>query len=383
MTPDETGASGAIPTFDQAEPFSMCAPGDTIGILGGGQLGRMLALAAARLGLRTLIYDPASQAPAFETATGHVTGSYDDHARLADFAERCAVITFEFENVPAQTASFLAERTPVRPGPHALAVAQDRLAEKRLARQIGALTADFASVENASDLDRAIELTGLPAVLKTNRLGYDGKGQAKITQVSDAPAALAAMAGQPAILESFVPFRCEVSVVAARALDGSFAAFDVTENDHRHHILHRSLSPARIAAATAEEALSITRRIAAALDYVGVLGVEFFVVDSGSGERLVVNEIAPRVHNSGHWTMDGALTCQFEQHMRAVAGWPLGATRRLAPQVEMVNLIGDEVAGWARIVAEPEARLHLYGKDEARPGRKMGHVNRLIGIEPH
>jgi 5-(carboxyamino)imidazole ribonucleotide synthase len=350
-------------------------PGDGIGILGGGQLGRMLALAAARLGLRCHVLAPEAASPAFEVSAAHTVSTYDDEAALRHFAGSVAAVTYEFENVPVEAVAFLETLVPVRPGAKALGVAQDRLAEKRLARSLGAMTAAFAEVGSRAELDAAISVVGTPAVLKTVRFGYDGKGQAKIMQPAEADAAYAAIRGQPAILESFVAFSSEVSVVAARGIDGAFAAFDVTENEHRNHILHRSVAPAALGEAAQREAVAIARRIAEELDYVGVLGVEFFA----TGDSLHVNEIAPRVHNSGHWTMDGAVTSQFEQHMRAVAGWPLGGTMRLAPRVEMLNLIGSDVDDWRGILADPEARLHLYGKHEARPGRKMGHVNRLLG----
>jgi 5-(carboxyamino)imidazole ribonucleotide synthase len=356
-------------------------PGATIGILGGGQLGRMLALSAAQLGLRCHIYAPEADSPAFDVAARHTCAVYDDEAALMAFADAVDVVTYEFENVPVATVRILEARVPVRPGSRALGVAQDRLAEKQLAQSLGAATAAFASVNSEAELVAALATTGLPAVLKTTRFGYDGKGQAKLMAMDGMQAAWQAMRGQPAILEAFVGFRCEVSVVAARGLDGAFSAFDVTQNEHRHHILHRSTAPAAIAPDCAREAVAITRRIAEALDYVGVLGVEFFVCAAGDGaETLLVNEIAPRVHNSGHWTMDGAITSQFEQHVRAVAGWPLGSPALLGAEAEMHNLIGDEAGTWASIVADPSARLHLYGKADARSGRKMGHVNRL---KPH
>jgi 5-(carboxyamino)imidazole ribonucleotide synthase len=341
-------------------------------------LGRMLALAAARLGLTCHVYAPEADSPAFAVSAARTVAAYEDEVALASFAADIQAATFEFENVPVETIRFLEGLVPVRPGARALAVAQDRLAEKRLARALGADTADFSAVDTEDDLVAALERIGCPAVLKTVRFGYDGKGQAKIVTLDDAAGAFAAMRGQAAILESFVRFSREVSVVAARGTDGAFKAFDVTENEHRHHILHRSIAPAGISADTAAQAVAIAGRIAEALDYVGVLGVEFFVSEGPAGESLAVNEIAPRVHNSGHWTMDGAATCQFEQHIRAVAGWPLGSTRRLAAQVEMINLIGEDAAGWASILHDPAARLHLYGKTQMRAGRKMGHVNRLL-----
>jgi 5-(carboxyamino)imidazole ribonucleotide synthase len=356
----------------------MLKPGDTIGILGGGQLGRMLALAAARLGLSCHIYCPEAESPAFDVSASHTIGRYDDERALAAFARGVQAITYEFENVPVATVRFLEALLPVRPGSKALEVAQDRLAEKRLARQLGARTADFAEIHALGDLEaEASGAIGMPSVLKTNRFGYDGKGQAKILSPDDLVPAFDVLGGQTGILESFVTFDREVSVVAARGEDGAFAAFDVTENEHRNHILHRSAVPARISRKAAGEAIAIARKIAEALDYIGVFAVEFFLTGGETGE-VIVNEIAPRVHNSGHWTMDGAFTCQFEQHIRAVAGWPLGDPARLGA-VEMINLIGSDAADWRSILGEGRAHLHLYGKSEMRPGRKMGHVNRILG----
>lgn len=349
--------------------------GGCVGILGGGQLGRMLTLAAARLGLSTHIYAPEADSPAFQVSAAATIAEYTDRAALARFAASVDAITYEFENVPVESVRFLEGIKHVRPGSKALEIAQDRLAEKRLARKLGAGTAEFSEINTRADLGAALDTVGCPAVLKTTRFGYDGKGQAKILRPEDADTAFAMLAGRQGILESFVPFDREVSVIATRGLDGSFAAFDVTENEHRNHILHRSSVPARVSPAIADEAVVIARRIGDALAYVGTFAVEFFVIDAKAA--IIVNEIAPRVHNSGHWTMDGAITCQFEQHIRAVAGWPLGGTDRLG-KAEMINLIGEDAANWAGILADPVARLHLYGKAEARPGRKMGHVNRLI-----
>jgi 5-(carboxyamino)imidazole ribonucleotide synthase len=352
-------------------PTSSLPPGSTIGILGGGQLGRMLALAAARLGLKCHVFAPEADSPAFQVAA-HTVGAYRDEAALEKFARAVDAVTYEFENVPVEAVIFLETQKPVRPGSKALRIAQDRLQEKRMARDLGARTANFAGVDSRAELDTGIDQIGLPAILKTCRFGYDGKGQAVIRSPSDADAAYAAMKDQPAILESFVPFEREASVVAARGIDGTFAAFDVVENEHRHHILHQSRVPARLALEVCKNAIEIGRKIGAALDYVGVFAVELFVV----GEQLYVNEIAPRVHNSGHWTLDACLVSQFEQHMRAVAGWPLGSTQRHS-DVVMTNLLGEEANDWRTLAAEPNAALHLYGKAEARPGRKMGHVNRL------
>jgi 5-(carboxyamino)imidazole ribonucleotide synthase len=358
----------------------MLKPGDTIGILGGGQLARMLALAAARLGLDCRIFAPEADSPAFAVAAGHRIAQYRDEAALAAFASECGAITYEFENVPVETVRFLEALKPVRPGSKALEVAQDRLAEKRLARRLGAKTAEFAEILSLDDLTRVLASEiPTPAVLKTTRFGYDGKGQAKIMEVAGAATGFRALRGQPGILESFVAFDREVSVIATRGADGAFAAFDVTENEHRNHILHRSVVPAKISPAASAEAIAIAEKIAAALDYVGTFAVEFFLIDGrdGGADSVIVNEIAPRVHNSGHWTMDGAFTCQFEQHIRAVAGWPLGDPARLG-SVEMINLIGFDAARWREILADGRAHLHLYGKADMREGRKMGHVNRIL-----
>jgi 5-(carboxyamino)imidazole ribonucleotide synthase len=359
------------------DPLHRCVPGSTIGILGGGQLGRMLSMAAAQLGLRTLVYDPQRHGPGFDVATEHMTGRYDDEERLAEFAARVSVVTYEFENVPAETASFLAARRPVRPGPRALAVSQDRLAEKAFFREHGCPVGPFAPVESPDDIRAAIADLGLPAVLKTRRLGYDGKGQAVLRQPDDVDAAWAAIGARSnttvsAILEAFVPFTTEISVLIARDLDGATAVYDVTENVHREGILRQSSVPAGVTLPVMEVAQGVARSIAGALDYVGVLGVEFFVV----GDRVLVNEIAPRVHNSGHWTVDACACSQFENHIRAVAGWPLGPATRHS-DATMTNLIGDDWLNWPEILAERGACLHLYGKGQARPGRKMGHVIRL------
>jgi 5-(carboxyamino)imidazole ribonucleotide synthase len=358
------------------------SPGSTIGILGGGQLGRMLALAAAQLGFKTHVYAPEADSPAFDVATKHTIAAYDDEKALSAFAQGISVATYEFENIPVPTVEFLTKLVPVRPGAKALACAQDRINEKTLARELGAMTADFASVNSYDELIKRIAQIGTPSVLKTCRFGYDGKGQAKILKPEDAKAAWAVMKDQPSILEGFVNFQSEVSVIAARGLDGEFRAFDVTENEHRNHILHRSVAPARIKPKAAEEAIAIARKFAERLDYVGVFAIEFFALDFSKQEVLYVNEMAPRVHNSGHWTQDGADTSQFEQHIRAVAGWPLGSTALKAAGAEMINLIGDDINDWQKIAAQSGACLHHYGKREARPGRKMGHVNRVLVNPP-
>ncbi len=347
-------------------------PGSVIGILGGGQLARMLALAAGQLGLKCHIFAPEADAPAFPVSAGHTIAGYSDEAALTRFADAVDVVTFEFENVPVESVRFLESRTAVRPGAKALEVAQDRLKEKSLARVLGAMTAEFAEVNSLADLEAAVKLIGVPAILKTTRLGYDGKGQAKINTVADSAHAWTMMKGAPSILESFVAFEREVSVIAARGVDGQIAAFELTENVHRNHILHTSTVPALVSPELAAEAVFIAQRFLETLDYVGVMGVEYFV----GRDVIYVNEIAPRVHNSGHWTQDACSISQFEQHIRAVAGWPLGATIRHS-DVVMTNLLGNEIHGWQQLAEEPGLALHHYGKAEARPGRKMGHVNRV------
>jgi 5-(carboxyamino)imidazole ribonucleotide synthase len=354
----------------------MLPPGSTIGILGGGQLGRMLALAAARLGFRCHIYCPDPDSPAFDVAAERTVAAYEDAAALEAFAASVDVVTYEFENVDVAAAERIAAIVPVRPGPRALAVSQDRLTEKLFLRELGIATAPFAAVGDPASLDAALVAIGRPAVLKTRRFGYDGKGQLRIGADTHPHDALAAIGDAPAILEGFVPFSREVSMVAARGLDGGLAAYDLAENVHRDGILRSSTVPAAIAPHAADEARRIAEQILLSLDYVGMLGVEFFVVAEGGTERLLVNEIAPRVHNSGHWTEDACAVSQFENHVRAIAGWPLGPARRRCDAV-MTNLIGRDAEGWRDLAAEPDARLHLYGKREARPGRKMGHVNRL------
>jgi 5-(carboxyamino)imidazole ribonucleotide synthase len=360
-----------------AEATRPLAPGATIGILGGGQLGRMIALAAADFGLRTIVYEPEISGPAAQVTNRHIAGAYGDEERLAAFAARADVITYEFENVPAEAVAFLSRLKPVRPGGRLLAVAQDRLVEKSFFAERGIATAPFARVDSLADLEEAVSKIGPRSVLKTRRFGYDGKGQARIEAGSDVEAAWRAIGETAAILEGFVSFGREVSVIAARGLDGAFAAFDLCENEHRDHILARTIVPAEVAGKTALEAIEIARRTAEALEVVGVFAVEMFVCDDGGAEKLLVNEIAPRVHNTGHWTIEGAETSQFAQHVRAICGWPLGSAMRLAPRVEMENLIGAQAGSWPELLAEKGAHLHLYGKDIAAAGRKMGHVTRL------
>jgi 5-(carboxyamino)imidazole ribonucleotide synthase len=346
-------------------------PGGTIGILGGGQLGRMLAMAAARLGLKTHIYSDEANAPAFQVSDAHTQARYDDEAALARFAEACAAITFEFENIPESAVALLATRKPVNPCAAALAPTQDRLKEKQLAASLGLTTAPFFNIESASDAKAFAQLGG-SGILKTRRFGYDGKGQAKVSSVEETERAFASFKGAPCILEGFVDFAFEASVIAARGRDGSFAAYDPPENHHADHILRRSTVPGRLTPAQGEEAKAIARKIMEALNYVGVMCVELFVQKDGA---LLVNEIAPRVHNSGHWTIDACLVSQFEQHIRAVAGWPLGSSARHSDAV-MENLIGEDARDWQALAAKGGA-LHLYGKSEIRQGRKMGHITWL------
>lgn len=350
----------------------MLPPGSTIGILGGGQLGRMLSVAASRLGLKCAIFEPGAGAPAGHVADKLHTASYDDEAALRAFAAEVDVITYEFENIPTSALDTLESLRPIRPGRNVLAVSQDRILEKSFLNKIGLATAPWAEVTDAASLEVALARIGTPAILKTTRLGYDGKGQARIMTPADAPAALAAMEGAPAVLEGFVNFSLEISVISARGLDGSVACFDPGENVHKHGILHTTTVPAHLSPSLRSDAVLIAARILNALDYVGVMGVELFVTPEG----LLVNEIAPRVHNSGHWTQAGCAVDQFEQHIRAVAGWPLGDGARYA-DVEMLNLIGDDVQNVPDYARERNTQIHLYGKAEAKPGRKMGHINRI------
>jgi 5-(carboxyamino)imidazole ribonucleotide synthase len=354
------------------------SPGATIGILGSGQLGRMLAMAALKLGLRTHIFAPESEAPAYDAAANRTVAAFDDEAALARFAESVDLVTFEWESVPVAAVEFLAARRPVRPGARALALTQDRLTEKSFLRDLGLSTAPFAPVEDAGALVRAVGDLGRPSILKTRRFGYDGKGQALIREGSNVSALHRTLGGGPMILEGFVAFERELSVVAARSLEGAIVAYDLNENEHERHILARTRSPARVDATTETGAKRIATEILEALDYVGVLAVELFLVRDAAGrEGLVVNEVAPRVHNSGHWTLDGAQTSQFEQHIRAIAGWPLGSPARHG-RIEMHNLIGEDALDWRDILAQPDLCLHLYGKLEIRPDRKMGHVTRVF-----
>ncbi|MCC5955877.1 MAG: 5-(carboxyamino)imidazole ribonucleotide synthase [Natronohydrobacter sp.] len=349
------------------------ASGGVIGILGGGQLGRMLSVAASRLGYRCHIYDPAANPPAGHVAEQVTTAPWHDQAALQAFAAQVDVITFEFENIPTETLDLLEPLRPIHPGRRALAVSQDRLLEKDFLRELGLQTAPYMAVDSAADLAAALAELGTPAILKTRRMGYDGKGQARLDSADDITAAWDAMAGAPAILEGFVTFSHEVSVIAARGLTGEVAAFDPGENLHKDGILRETRVPARLTGAQRSDAVLLAARILNALDYVGVLGVELFVTETG----LIVNEIAPRVHNSGHWTQNGCTIDQFEQHIRAVTGLPLGDGGRYA-DVVMENLIGDDLARVPGLLRMKDVAVYLYGKPEARAGRKMGHVNRII-----
>ncbi len=352
------------------------APGSTIGILGGGQLGRMLAVAAAELGFDCVVYEPEADCPAGRVAAKCFTAAWDDQEALAAFADCVDVVTFEFENVPAASLAFLEARAAIRPGLKSLQLTQDRLVEKQFIQGLGLQTAPFQACDSLEELERAVSVIGLPAILKTRTLGYDGKGQFRLSQIADVAEAWTALGGKPAILEGFVPFEREVSVILARAMDGSVAAYDVTENVHQGGILRTSTVPARISVALGESAVAAAGQIANALGHIGVLAVEFFVL----GEELVVNEIAPRVHNSGHWTQDGCAADQFQQHIRAVVHWPLASPTRHASKVVMTNLIGHDIDTLADLASQVDTFVHLYGKRAVRDGRKMGHVISIHGL---
>jgi 5-(carboxyamino)imidazole ribonucleotide synthase len=350
--------------------------GDTIGILGGGQLGRMLAMAAARLGLRCQVFSPDPDSPAFDVVANATCAEYADVEALELFANDVDVITYEFENVPSAAALVLSARRPVLPERKILETTQDRLAEKDFVTRLGIGTADYADVTSAASLRQAALRIGLPAVVKTRRFGYDGKGQAIIRKHDEIDRIWEELGTKSAILESFVPFEREISVIAARSADGQVECFDVTENEHRDHILKVSRAPAAIPDSLAAQAREVATKIADALDYVGVLAVEMFVLADAKGPRVLVNEIAPRVHNSGHWTLDGASISQFEQHIRAIAGWPLGRPVRHG-EATMTNLIGEEISTYPEWLTVPGATVHIYGKGTPRPGRKMGHVTQV------
>lgn len=351
---------------------SPLSSGATIGILGGGQLGRMLSVAGARLGFDTHIFEPGANPPAGAVAQHVTTAAYEDEEALRAFAQSVDVITYEFENIPTTALDLLETLRPIRPGREALRISQDRLTEKDFLTKLGLTTAPYADCPDAAALSAGLESIGTPAILKTRRFGYDGKGQARIMTPADAEAGFAALNGSAAILEGFVDFTSEVSIIAARGLTGEVACYDPGENIHRDGILHSTTIPATLSASARTDAVLLAARILNALDYVGVMGVELFVTSKG----LIVNEIAPRVHNSGHWTQNGCAVDQFEQHIRAIAGWPLGDGTRHS-DVVMENLIGDDMNRVPELAAEPHCALHLYGKSEIKPGRKMGHVNHV------
>ncbi|NYD88532.1 5-(carboxyamino)imidazole ribonucleotide synthase [Sphingomonas melonis] len=349
----------------------MLAPGSTIGILGGGQLGRMLAVAAAQLGYRTHVLAPEADSVAAQTAASLTRADYHNRIVLADFAAACDVVTYEFENIALGPVEWLAKRVPVHPHPRALAAAQERIAEKRFVERVGGRPARWAAVDSRDSLTAALDHVGTPAVLKTARFGYDGKGQMRLHGPADADAAWEAIGG-PAVLEAFVDFSHEFSILIARGQDGTTVRYDPPQNVHVDAILRTSRVPApQPILDQAEEATALACRIAAELDYVGVLACEFFATADGP----VFNEMAPRVHNSGHWTIEGAETSQFENHIRAICGLPLGSTALTGSAVALENLIGDDA--WQPALTEPGAHLHLYGKGAARPGRKMGHITRV------
>lgn len=352
----------------------MLAPGGAIGILGGGQLGRMLALAAARLGFKSHIFCPPGDNPGSHVCDTITLAEYDDLAACDSFAASIDLATYEFENVPVACVERIAKKVAVRPGIEALRISQDRLLEKNFLAGLGIVTAPFAAVDDAGMLAQAVARIGLPAILKTRRLGYDGRGQVMLRAPQDVDSAWAQAGGDPSILEGFVDFEREISVIAARGLDGAIACYDPPENIHRNGVLSISRVPAPASDDMVHAAKALTARILTALDYTGVIGVEFFVLKNGS---LVVNEFAPRVHNSGHWTLDACAVSQFEQHIRAISGWPLGDPVRHS-DAEMRNLIGNDVNDWATLASQPGIAIHLYGKDKARAGRKMGHVTRLF-----
>lgn len=348
--------------------------GATIGMLGDGQLGRMLSQAASRLGFKMAVFGTHADAPAAQVSASAIVAKYDDEAALRTFAAQCDVISLEFENIPAVALDILAGLGKiVAPGAKALRLTQDRVTEKTFAREHGVPTVDFHAVDDLASLEAALADLGTPSLLKTRRDGYDGKGQAWVRRPEEAEQALASLGGKPAILEAKADFVREISVVAARAWNGEMRFFPIAQNHHVGGILATSLAPAPVSEAVTAQAHDIARRVLEGLDYVGVLAVELFVL---ADDRLVLNEIAPRVHNSGHWTQEGCVCDQFEQHIRAVAGWPLGDTTARCT-VEMTNLLGDDILDWQRLAAEPNARLHVYGKAKPLPGRKMGHINRI------
>ena len=352
------------------------SPGGTVGIVGGGQLGRMLALAAARLGLKCHIFAPEADSPAIQVAAAHTVADYGNSSALTAFARAVDVVTYEFENIPTDAVALLSSLRPVRPNARALAALQDRAVEKTFIRSLGIETAPFAAVDSEGTARAAFVAIGAPAIIKTSTLGYDGKGQRPVRSADEAVAAWHSLGCAPCILEGFVNFTRELSLVAARGADGATRCYDLVENIHEHHVLRTTLAPARDAARFADAANEISRKIVNALDYTGIIATELFETRDG---RLLVNEIAPRVHNSGHWTIDACAVSQFEQHIRAVCGWPLGDPARHSDAI-MRNLLGDEARDWPTPAASAQTCLHLYGKSEPREGRKMGHVTTLFPL---
>ncbi len=360
----------------ESQPKLPILPGATLGILGGGQLGRMFTLAARTMGYQVMVLDPDAASPAGQMADFHLQADYSDLDALKRLGESCAAVTTEFENVPAASLIELARHCRVAPGADAVAIAQDRSHEKSWLADHGFATAPFALINSEADLDAALNKTGSPALLKVSRFGYDGKGQAQIHTLGEALTAFREFDGQPCVLEGFVKLECEVSVVLARDDAGQCALFPVAENQHAHGILDLSIVPARVSDALTEQAREMAQSVAHQLNYVGIMAVEFFVADGA----LLINEVAPRPHNSGHYTLDACVTDQFEQQVRVLCGLPLGDSRLLSPVV-MLNILGDRwnngMPHWDALLAQPNIKLHLYGKAIARPGRKMGHCNVL------
>ena len=354
--------------------MTITPPGSTIGIVGGGQLGRMLARAASRMGYKTHIFTPEKDSPASHVATKTTVGAYQDTTALRAFGQSVDIVTFEFENIPAETLTMLESVVAVRPKPEVLFTTRHRLREKEFIRAQGIATAPFAPVRSEAELLEAIKNIGAPSVLKTTEMGYDGKGQVVIRAAADAANAWASLGKTECVLEGFIDFSAEASVIVARSTNGEMRCYPLVENIHREHILHRTIAPASFIDAYQVKAVRIAKTLAEALDVVGLLAVELFVTDKG----LLVNELAPRPHNSGHWTIEGAPTSQFEQHIRAICGWALGDTRSRG-ECEMINLLGDDWLQWQTYAQQPQAHVHLYGKTESRPGRKMGHVTIVKG----
>lgn len=356
------------------------APGSTIGIFGGGQLGRMLAIAAAKLGLHVHIFSPQHNSPAFEVAGKHTVAPYADLNAVKEFARQVDVATVEFENIPLDSYEHAGNFTTIAPPPTALAISQDRLAEKRFLTSHNIPVAPYLEVNREADIVTAVYKLGQDGILKTRQMGYDGKGQIRLGAHVDPDAAIKAYGGEPAIFEQIVPFKVEISCIAARDYKGNIVFYDTPRNEHRNQILAESHVPAQVPEDLEKLAQAYTGKIAEKLNYVGVLAVEFFALGSGSETPLIVNEMAPRVHNSGHWTMDACRCDQFENHIRAIAGWPLGSTKRHSNAM-MMNIVGNDMDRWGEVASSEGAILHIYGKDEARAGRKMGHVTYLYDLD--